>query len=408
MLAGVAMALTWAFKGRISGRWPFVWRQGLANLYRPNNRTALLMVSLGLGTFMVLTMYLVQRNLLRELMPAERHQSGNAVLFDIQTDQKEAVLKLLSEQNFRVIQDAAIVTMRVRSIRGRTVQELRSEPGRGRPNWALTREYRSTYRRELVDTEKLIAGTWVTEVTDPEAPVPVSLEQGIAERLGVTLGDEIEFDVQGVPVRTRVASLREVDWRRLHPNFFVVFPEGVLEQAPSFHVVVTHVAAVEDSARLHRSVVGQFPNVSVIDLTLVLQTIDSVLNKISFVVRIMALFTVGTGLIVLVGAVLAGRYQRVQESILLRTLGASRKQVLQILAAEYFLLGVFASLTGSILAIGASWALAAFVFKVKFSLALVPVFGAMGILSVLAVSVGLAVSRGISNHPPLEILRAEG
>src|SRR6185295_10362905 len=118
--------------------------------------------------------------------------------------------------------------------------------------------------------------------------------------------------------------------------------------------------------RLQREVVRQFPNVAAIDLTLVLQTLDSILGKISFVVRFMAMFTVLTGLLVLVGSLVTGRYQRIQESILLRTLGASRQQVFQVLLVEYLALGVLAASTGILLAMGAAWALAAFVFKVPF------------------------------------------
>jgi len=138
------------------------------------------------------------------------------------------------------------------------------------------------------------------------------------------------FDVQGVPVAVRVASLREVEWRRIQPNFFVVFPEGALEDAPGMQVLALRVRSSAESARLQREVVKAFPNVSAIDLTLVLQTVQSILKKISFVIRFLAMFTVLTGLLVLVTALLGGRYQRVQESVLLRTLGASRGQICKI------------------------------------------------------------------------------
>jgi putative ABC transport system permease protein len=240
-----------------------------------------------------------------------------------------------------------------------------------------------------------------------DGPIPVSVETGIAKTLEVGLGDELVFDVQGVPLTTKIASLREVDWRRLQPNFFVVFPRGSLEEAPAFHVFVTRVESSEQSARLQRQVVRQFPNVSTIDLTLVLQTVDSVIGKISFVIRFMALFTGGTGLLVLIGTVLTGRFQRIQESILLRTLGASRQQILRILIVEYLALGTLAAMTGVILAVTGSWALAHFLFKVGFSLSLAPILAAISIVSALTVLTGMLMSRGICHHPPLEILRAE-
>jgi putative ABC transport system permease protein len=297
--------------------------------------------------------------------------------------------------------------MRLAAVKGRTVEQIRKDPQRTIPNWAVRREYRSTYRSGLVDSERLVTGTWHERVKGATSPVPVSVEEGLAKTLKVSLGDELVFDIQGVAIKTVVASLREVDWRRLQPNFFVVFPLGVLEEAPSFHILVTRVGSSVKSAELQRALVKRFPNVSTIDLTLVLQTVDSLLSKISFVIRFMALFTVGTGLIVLVASILAGRYQRLQESVLLRTLGASRRQILCILVIEYFTLGSLASLTGILLSVAASWGLAVFVFKIHYSFSITPLVVAMLVLSGLTVFTGLLTSRGICDHPPLEVLRSE-
>jgi putative ABC transport system permease protein len=272
----------------------------------------------------------------------------------------------------------------------------------------LRREYRSTYTDHLRDGERIISGQWVPQVTnDPTNAVPVSLEQGIARDLQIGLGDELVFDVQGVPINTRVTSLREVEWRRIQPNFFVVFPRGVLESAPAMHVLVTRVGSSQESARMQRKVVKAFPNVSVIDLTLVLQTVDAILGKISFVIRFMAMFTVLTGLLVLVSALAAGRYQRIQESVLLRTLGASRGQILGILLVEYVSLGFLAALTGILLALIATWALTRFVFHSPFALELDSVLIPLLLVPGFTVLVGFLMSLGILNQSPLTILRTE-
>ena len=172
-------------------------------------------------------------------------------------------------------------------------------------------------------------------------------------------------------------------------------------------VVTTRVPSVEESARLQREMIRQFPNVSTIDLRLVLQTLDSILSKISFVVRFMAMFTVATGLLVLVGALLTGRYQRIQESVLLRTLGASRGQILKILLVEYLALGSLAALTGILLALAAAWALAQFVFHVRFAPQAAPLVIAALAVPGLTVLTGMLMSRGVLNQPPLAILRSE-
>ena len=202
-----------------------------------------------------------------------------------------------------------------------------------------------------------------------------------------------------------IASLREVDWKRFQTNFFVVFPAGVLESAPGFHVIVSRVATPADSARLQNAIVAKFPNVAALDLSSVIQTVEGILSKVALVIRIMSLFTVGAGLIVLASTIWSGRYQRLKESILLRTLGASRAQIRKILCAEYFFLGVFATVTGILLALVSSWALAIFVFKLAYMPSIVPLLTAAIAVPALTVLIGLAASRGVGNAPPLAILR---
>jgi putative ABC transport system permease protein len=380
----------------------------LANLHRPNNRTLFLMLAIGLGTFMVLTGYLTKETLLAQFAAERQSNQANTVLFDVQPDQREAVLELLRAQGCPFLDEAPIITMRLQSIKGRSVEEILADRRKTIPRWVLRREYRSTYGDRLRPGEQIVAGQWHASTTNAGATVPISVEQEIARDLGVALGDEIVWDVQGVPLHTRVASLREVDWKRVQPNFFVVFPRGVLEEAPAFHVFTTRTDSPQQSAALQRAVVQKFPTVSAIDLSLILQTIDSLIGKIGFVVRFMALFVVITGVIVLAGAILTGRFQRVRESILLRTLGATRRQILQILLAEYFCLGALAALTGIVLAVGASWALATFVLQAKFVLPAAPLLISLLGVSALTVLIGAWSSRGIAHHPPLEVLRAEG
>jgi putative ABC transport system permease protein len=271
----------------------------------------------------------------------------------------------------------------------------------------LRREFRSTYRGQLADTEKVVAGSFVGRVSPGTAVVPVSVEQGVAKELQVQIGDEITFDVQGVPIRTRVESLRTVEWQRLQANFFIVFPEGVLEAAPKFFVVATRADSAAHSAALQRAVVNAYPNVSAIDLGLVLQTLDGIFSKVAMVVQFMALFVALTGLVVMVGAVLTGRFQRVRESVLLRTLGATRAQVQRILFAEYGVLGLLAAATGSLLALGASWLLVQFVFKTRFAPSPWLLLTTVIVVTLVTVVTGLLASRGDCDQPPLAVLRQE-
>ena len=405
LITVLAQILRFAMRKIISPGWPFAWRQGMANLYRPQNRTLLLLLSLGLGVFLVLTLYRTNQILSGGLLPKDRTSQPNAALFDIQADQVDDVREILREKNLPLLADVPIVTMRLASVKGVPVRTLMRDPDRQIPRWALRREYRSTYRDSLDSSEILVKGNWPVKQTD-QSFIPVSIEEGIAGDLAVGIGDELVFDLQGVMLTNRVVSIRKVDWKRVQPNFFMVFPSGVLEEAPGFHIVTTRVETREQSADMQRTVVRALPNVSIIDLTLVLDTIDAILNKVAFVIRFMALFTVATGLIVLAASVLTGRYQRIQETILLRTLGASKQQVRRILVAEYLLLGTLAALTGIVLAEGGAWLLARYVFEAEFQFAVWPMLIAFGSVSTLTIVIGLIANRGVLDSPPLEILRS--
>lgn len=407
VLAGMARAVAWMARRFFPRRAPYVWRQGVANLHRPNNRTVLLLLALGLGTFLIVTLALTRATLLAQIQGTSDGNRPNLLFFDIQDDQIGPLRELLAKEGAPIQAQAPIVTMRISRLKGRTVEQVLKDETSKIPSWTLRREYRSTYRGTVAATEKVVEGTFVGSVTPGTEVTPISIERELAKDMQLALGDTVEFDVQGVPMQTRVASIREVEWRRLEPNFFIVFPEGVLESAPKFFVAATRVATPADSARVQQAVVGAIPNVSAIDLTLILQTLDGIFSKVQFVVQFMALFTVATGVIVLAGAILSGRYQRLRETVLLRTLGATRRQLLQIQMVEYAILGVLASVVGCGLALAASEAMARFVFETKGVFAPATLAGA--VISVVSVTLvtGLLSNRGVATHPPLEVLRQE-
>lgn len=355
---------------------------------------------------MITAIALVEHMLAGDLLVSGGTSHANAILFDIQRDQRLGVSNLVASLQLPVLDELPLVNMRIASIKGRNVESLLADKQSRRASWPLRREYRSTYTDHLREAEKITAGRWIGHATN-SGVAPISLEEGIAGDLRVGLGDQIVFDVQGIPVTTRVASLRAVNWRRMEPNFFILFPAGALEQAPGTDVLVTRVDSSAQSAQLQRAMVKAFPNVSVIDLTLIVQTLDAIVAKVFFVIRFMALFTVLTGVLVLASALVTGHFQRMRESVLLRTLGASNGQVFGILLVEYVGLGVVAALTGVILALGGAWALAQFVFHVRFAPQAAPVVLALVIVPLLTGGIGLLMSRGILKRPPLELLRAE-
>ena len=182
----------------------------------------------------------------------------------------------------------------------------------------------------------------------------------------------------------------------------------MLESAPQFFAVVARAESAQAAADLQRGVVERFPNVSAIDLSLILNTLKSILSKVSAAMRFIALFTVITGFAVLASAVLGSRSQRLRESILLRTLGAPRAQILGVVAAEYLLLGATAGVAGAALGVGATWGLSLYFFSAPAAIAPGPVLTILALVTVATVIAGAAGCWGIFRRSPLEALRAEG
>ena len=407
VLALVGKSIMWLVRKYFPVSWGYVWRQSLANLYRPNNQTITLIVSIGLGTALISILYFVQSILVDKVAISGGGQKPNMVLFDIQSHQKDEIAEITLDYDLPLAQQVPIVTMRLVGINGYTKEMIAEDSIINYRERSFNREYRVTYRDSLIGSEKLIEGKWYGRVDSPNDTIYISLSDGSANSMGVKVGDELTFNVQGAIITTVVGSLREVDWNRVQTNFRILFPVGVLEEAPQFHVLITKVESNDMSARYQQAIVRQFPNVSIIDLSLILNTLDEVLGKISFVIRFMAMFSIVTGLLVLIGSVIISKFQRIQESVLLRTLGASKKQILSITALEYMFLGSIAAFSGIVLALIGSWALAVFRFEMAFIPNLFPAVILFAIIAGLTVLIGLINSRSIIQKTPLEVLRAE-
>ncbi|MEX2603196.1 MAG: FtsX-like permease family protein, partial [Gracilimonas sp.] len=360
-----------------------------------------------LGVTMISSLYLTQDMLLDQIDFGDRKDLPNLALYDIQYDQNEGVNEIISANGHEILQNVPIVTMRLQSINGQSTREVDEDTTRSARGWALNREYRSTYRDSLLPTETLESGEWIGRVENLNNPAPVSVELDILEDLDASIGDTLTWDVQGIPIQTYIASSRKVKWDQPSPNFFVVFPAGVLENAPQFFATTINTESRGASLLLQQKLVQAYPNVSAIDIGQVIETVRAFLDKITFVIQFIGLFSIITGLIVLAGSAATSRFQRIREAVLLRTLGASKKQVIKIQVIEYVLLGVMASITGLLLSLGASTLIGQFYFEITF----VPNFFIIGIeiliLTALVLLIGLLNTRGVHNKPPLEVLRAE-
>ena len=284
------------------------------------------------------------------------------------------------------------------TLRNDTTSQVRS--------WLLNHEFRTTYREALIASEEIMEGEW-TSILKSDEPIKISISDNLAADAKVAVGDPIIFNVQGVLMETTVGSIRKVDWGRLQLNFSIVFPKGVLEKAPQFNVLTTYVPNDESSAGLQRDLVAKFPNVTIIDLRQMYNIVEDILGKVSWIINFMAFFSILTGIIVLMGSVRNSKYQRIKESVLLRTLGAKNSQILQISALEYLFLGILGSLVGILLALVSSLLLAILVFKEPFIPSVIPFLVFLPGISLLVLGIGLSNIRSVLKSSPLEVLRRE-
>jgi len=407
LLWGIGLLLIATVKKMRLTTFSYPVRQGMANLFRPNNQTTMLITTLGMGMLLIGTLYLSQDMLVKRIDMETGEDFPDLVFYDIQNDQNDRMNEIVEEGGGNVLMNVPIVSMRLASRKGVPVSEVRADTTLDVRGWALGREYRVTYRSELTDTETITAGEWVSEADGINSVVPISVATQIQDDLQIEIGDTLGFNVQGVPVTTVVRSFREVDFQQPQPNFFVLFPSGVLEAAPQFFATTIRTESEQQSLSIQQSIAREFPNISAIDVSVALESVQEFLGKISMAIQFMALFSIITGFIVLASSIAISRKQRTKESVLLRTLGAEKSQIGSIQTIEYALLGLLSSLAGLIFAFVASWALAFFYFDMAF----VPDIGNLLLITlfvmIAAIIIGWSGSRHIFKHSPLEILRLE-
>lgn len=407
LLALLATGLSRLARRLARAGWPYVVRQGVANLHRPANQTRAVVLALGFGAFLMTTLYLVQANLLKSFAAVQEASRSNLVLFDVQDDQVAGVDSIVRASGSELLERTPIVTMRIAAINGRPTSAILADTVRRRETWPIRREYRSSYRGVLGPSERLVAGRWFGATPAPPGTkvFELSLEQDLANEMGVQLGDTIRWNVQGTMIDTRLTSLRSVNWARFEPNFFALFQPGALEQAPKMWVTLVRAPSDATIARVQRDAVVRYPNVASIDLTLVRRTITDISNRATLAIRFLAVFSLAMGIPVLFSAVAATRRERVREGVLLKVLGATRQQIGRILLSEYTALGLLGSLAGMVLAFGGAWAIMKWIFERPFDPAAGSAVVIAGVTLLLTVSIGLVSGRDVFHETPMGALR---
>jgi putative ABC transport system permease protein len=386
----------------------FALRQAVLHVARPGNQTRVVLLAVGLGTFFILGVRSLQVNLLQDFAVQLGEDAPDMFLMDVQPAQRDGAIALVDRENGAEPPPVLIPVLRARivGVRGSEVNLESYEDVRGRGG--LSREFTVTYRSGLEANETLVDGTWWDE--GPSGSVAeVSIENDLRERFRIQLGDEMRFDILGQAVTARVTSFRNVDFRDFRSGgFMIVFRPGALDHLPH-----TYIAAVRggqdatDRARMQGQLVAAYPNVSVIDLRAVLDTVRTVVDNVTLAVTVVGALVLLSGVLILVGAVSMTKFRRVYEAAILKTLGATSRLIATMLLLEYGVLGAIAGTIGGLGAIALSWAVARYALDLPWTAA--PLLTLTGIVATaLAVAaIGVLASLDVLRHKPLATLRSE-
>jgi putative ABC transport system permease protein len=391
----------------------FVLRQGINSLYRPGNQTKVILLAVGLGAFFIISVRLLQTNLLDEFSLNLAADAPDMYLIDIQPKQREAVHELLTQQLGAKPELIPTLRARIAEVNGQAVnpnpdnKEQKREQGQGQNRGMLMRDYVCTYRNYVDPNEQIIAGTYwdSSPATQPE----ISIEEIVQKELKLNLGDSLTFDFAGTRVTAKVTSVRRVDWKNARIGFFIVFRPGALDELPQQMLITAVKAPPPGDARVQfqRSLIERFGNISVIDVRDILEAASKVIDTVSTAVTFVGGFVFLSGLLILIGSIAMTKYHRLYESAILKTLGAKRKLIVLITLIEYGVLGLLAGLIGSAAAIMLSWSVSKYALEIGWSF--VPSINVVGVgLTLLLVTViGVLSSWDVMIKKPLGILRAE-
>jgi len=378
-------------------------RYGMSNLKRPNSEAASIITCLGMGIMLILTVRLVQMDMLAMLNKNTEINPPNYFFIDIQKDQKETFIQVLDQ----VAPEADhSITPLVRSRLHSIDEKLRTNwqyKDKQREEWFINREFALTYMEGPPPKDnEIIEGQWWNKERGKNAEV--SLEQDAAKRLGANIGSQLTIDIQGIPVSAEVTSIRSVNWRNMRTNFYMIFSPGALAGAPITYVATVNVSN-EKELKLQNAVVKALPNVTALSTRDIVNTVESTVSKLTTLVNFMSGFAIAAGLFILSGSIASTKYRRLRESAVLKILGAKRKMVASILGFEYATLGVMAALIGILLAQGLSWAVMKYIIKSSWHLQPGIILSAFCFGVVLTITTGILSSLDVIKNKPLKTIR---
>ncbi|MDG2501076.1 MAG: ABC transporter permease [Porticoccaceae bacterium] len=399
-LATVIIGLAMLRLGKNYGqRLGSIWRLALNNLWRRRSQSLIQMVGFSGAIALLMIMVVVRTSLVDEWRFQLAEDAPNHFLVNVAPYELDGVRELVNAQNLETAGWYAMVRGRMTAINGQPITEAQKDS-----HESFRRELNLSWTAELPEGNKVVEGQWWDKVDSSATIAPVSLEDEIAEELGLALGDRITFSVGGLTFESEVVNTRTLNWDNMTPNFYFLFPEGLLEEYP--RTSMTSLYIPPQQKLLVNDLLRKYPTVQVIELDKIIDRIRTIVSQVTRGLEVMTLLILSCGVLVMFAAVSLSMSERLQESAILRTLGSSRRLILGIQLVEFSTLGIMAGLLAAIGAEAAVAILQRFMFDLPF--ALHPWLWVAGPLAggLLVGALGVGYSRKAVVQPPLEVLKS--
>ncbi len=379
-----------------------MWRYAIGNIYRPGSAAASVILALGLGLTLFVTLALTDRSVSGELLSAIPQRAPAFFFIDVPNAQLQDFKETLSRQDgVTHVNNTPMLRGRVVAVKGVPAEKVKASAD---SNWALKGDRGITYAETLPEGSRLVAGDWWP--ADYNGPPLVSMVDDIARGIGVKIGDEITVNVLGRDITAKVANLRQVDWKSLGINFVMVFTPDTLKAAPHNHLVTVEMKG-GDEAKLLNTMARAYPSVTAVRVKDAIDMVSGLLEKMLMAIRGANILTLLTGVLVLAGALAAGLSERLYEAVVLKTYGASKRQLIGAFVIEYAGLGLAAALFGLGVGSAASWFLSHFILEIPWSFSAPTAILTALIAMLVTVAGGLAVTWRALSARPGPLLRNE-
>ncbi|MDE2444975.1 MAG: FtsX-like permease family protein [Alphaproteobacteria bacterium] len=377
-------------------------RQAIGSLYKPGATARAVIMALGLGLTLFVTLALTDQTLSNELKSSLPERAPAFFFIDVpNTERDNFEAKLKTMPGVTTLTNAPMLRGRITKVKGVAAEQVK--PGAD-ASWALRGDRGLTYATDLPTGSTLVEGKWWPK--DYHGPNLVSMTKDIAEGLDLKIGDKITVNVLGRDVEAEIANLRTVNWRAMGINFVLVFTPDTLKAAPHSEIVTVEMKG-GDEGQVLNTMAAAYPAVTAIRVKDALNTVGSLLEKMLLAVRGANIITLLTGVLVLAGALAAGLSARSYEAVVLKTYGATRSQLLSAFVIEYAVLGLVAAAFGIVTGTAASWFLAHYILDMTWSFSFATALVTALIAMVITICAGLSVTARALSAKPSFYLRNE-